>query len=86
LDEDGAVRHYGKVGVRSRTQGARWACRHGLAEPVVDRENPDSTEDRVYLDGPARSLSALGPRPGSMKARSMPRDRGAATSPDRAVR
>ena len=61
--------------------GARWAYRHGLAEPAVDRENLDSTEDRVYLDGPARFALRVGtPHRGSTKAicmspRSRPCDR-----------
>ena len=47
----------------------RWAYRHGLAEPVVDRENLDSTEERVYLDGPARFALRVGtPHRGSTKA------------------
>ena len=55
----------GRWASRSRTQ----AYRHGLAEPAVDRENLDSTEDRVYLDGPARFALRVGtPHRGSTKA------------------
>ena len=38
----------------------RWAYRHGLAEPAIDRENLGSTEDRVHLDAPARFALRVG--------------------------